>query len=105
FLRHALPISIMSAVLVLGSLVSLATKGINWGLDFTGGTVVEMEFTQPGDLNVLRVQLTTPELDGAVVQNFGSSRDVLVRLSVKEGVKSDVQVKSVMQAAQKVDPQ
>lgn len=105
FLRHALPISIMSAVLVLGSLVSLATNGINWGLDFTGGTVVEMEFTNPVDLNALRVQLTTPDSEGAIVQNFGSSRDVLVRLQVKEGVKSDVQVKSVMEAAQKVDPQ
>ncbi|MCU7973774.1 MULTISPECIES: protein translocase subunit SecF [unclassified Shewanella] len=105
FLRHALPISVMSAVLVLGSLVSLATNGVNWGLDFTGGTVVEMEFTQPVDLNALRVQLTTPDSEGAIVQNFGSSRDVLVRLQVKEGVKSDVQVKSVMEAAQKVDPQ
>ncbi|MBW0282081.1 protein-export membrane protein SecF [Shewanella xiamenensis] len=103
FLRHALPISIMSAILVLGSLVSLATKGINWGLDFTGGTVVEMEFTQPVDLNVLRTKLSSPELDGAIVQNFGSSRDVLVRLSVKEGVSSDAQVKSVMTAAQQVD--
>lgn len=103
FLRHALPISIMSAILVFGSLVSLATKGINWGLDFTGGTVVEMEFTQPVDLNVLRTKLSSPELDGAIVQNFGSSRDVLVRLSVKEGVSSDAQVKSVMTAAQQVD--
>ena len=43
FLRHAVPISMISLVLVLGSLTSLATKGINWGLDFTGGTVVELE--------------------------------------------------------------
>ncbi|QYJ79982.1 protein translocase subunit SecF [Shewanella acanthi] len=103
FLRHALPISIMSAILVLGSLVSLATKGINWGLDFTGGTVVEMEFSQPVDLNQLRSLYTAPELDGAVVQNFGSSRDVLVRLQVKEGIKSDVQVASVMSASKQVD--
>lgn len=105
FLRHALPVSIISAVLVLVSVVSLVTKGVNWGLDFTGGTVVEMEFAQPVDLNVLRAQMSTPELDGVMVQNFGSSRDILVRLSVKDGVKSDVQVKSVMDAAQKVDPQ
>lgn len=105
FLRHALPISIISMILVIASIASLATKGINWGLDFTGGTVVEMEFTDPVDLNALRAQLTTSDTEGAVVQNFGSSRDILVRLQVKEGIKSDVQVQSVMQAAQQIDPQ
>lgn len=105
FLRHALPISVISMILVIASIASLATKGINWGLDFTGGTVVEMEFPTPVDLNALRAQLTTPDTEGAVVQNFGSSRDILVRLQVKEGVKSDVQVQSVMAAAQQIDPQ
>ena len=104
FLRHAVPISILSLILVIGSLGSLAVKGINWGLDFTGGTVVEMEFTQAVDLNKLRSVLTSDETDGAVVQNFGSSRDVLIRLPVKEGVKSDIQVEHVMEAASAVDP-
>ncbi|MCE9686804.1 protein translocase subunit SecF [Shewanella sp. AS16] len=105
FLRHAVPISIMSGVLVLASLVSLATNGINWGLDFTGGTVVEMAFSKPVDLNVLRSELTTPASEGALVQNFGSSRDVLVRLPVRPELKSEVQVDGVMAAALKVDPQ
>jgi preprotein translocase subunit SecF len=105
FLRHAMPISILSAVLVVGSLVSLATQGINWGLDFTGGTVVEMEFNQPADLNTLRTELNSGLTMGAVVQNFGSSRDVLVRLQVKEGTRSDDQVKAVMAAATQLDPQ
>ncbi|ASJ96475.1 MULTISPECIES: protein translocase subunit SecF [Shewanella] len=104
FLRHAVAISGLSLFLVLASLGSLAVKGINWGLDFTGGTVVEMEFTNPVDLNLLRSALTTDETDGAVVQNFGSSRDVLIRLPVKEGVKSDLQVEHVMEAASEVDP-
>ncbi|MCL1041477.1 protein translocase subunit SecF [Shewanella marisflavi] len=104
FLRHAVAISGLSLFLVLASLGSLAVKGINWGLDFTGGTVVEMEFTNPVDLNLLRSALTTDETDGAVVQNFGSSRDVLIRLPVKEGVKSDLQVEHVMEAAAEVDP-
>ncbi|GIU33693.1 protein translocase subunit SecF [Shewanella colwelliana] len=103
FLRHAVPISILSLILVLGSLGSLATKGINWGLDFTGGTVVEMEFSSAVDLNKLRNTLTSEETDGAVVQNFGSSRDVLVRLPVKEDVKSDIQVAHVMEAASGID--
>ncbi len=105
FLRHAVPISILSLVLVLGSLTSLATNGINWGLDFTGGTVVELEFSSPSDLEALRAELSSFETDGAVVQNFGSSRDVLVRLPVKEGVATDTQVSFVMDAALKLDPQ
>ena len=105
FLRHAVPISILSAVLVAGSLVSLATKGINWGLDFTGGTVVEMEFSKSADLNLLRAEIDADaDTLGATVQNFGSSKDVLVRLQVKEGVKSDAQVKHVMASAAKLDP-
>ncbi|MEZ9820415.1 protein translocase subunit SecF [Shewanella sp. 10N.286.45.A1] len=104
FLRHAVPISILSAILVLGSLGSLATKGINWGLDFTGGTVVELEFSNPANLMAIREGLSTEETDGAVVQNFGSSRDILIRLPVKEGVKSDTQVAHVMEGVTQLDP-
>lgn len=104
FLRHAIPISILSAILVLGSLGSLATKGINWGLDFTGGTVVELEFSNPANLLAIRGGLTTEATEGAIVQNFGSSRDILIRLPVKEGFKSDMQVAEVMSAVKLLDP-
>jgi preprotein translocase subunit SecF len=103
FLRHAAPISILSMVLVVASFGSLAIKGINWGLDFTGGTVVEVEFSSPVDLNELRGKLTSVETNGALVQNFGSSRDILVRLPVVADVKSDVQAAAVMAAAQSID--
>ena len=105
FLRHAVPISILSLILVLASLTSLATKGINWGLDFTGGTVVELEFSSTANLQALRAELTSEETEGVVVQHFGSSRDVITRLPVKEGVKSELQVQHVMEAAIKLDPQ
>ncbi|ABZ76123.1 protein-export membrane protein SecF [Shewanella halifaxensis HAW-EB4] len=103
FLRHALPISIFSAVLVLGSIATLATKGINWGLDFTGGTVVELEFSKPANLSAIRTNLSTEAVGGAVVQNFGSSRDVLIRLPVKDDFKSVDQVNDVMDAVTKLD--
>ncbi|MCL1115121.1 MULTISPECIES: protein translocase subunit SecF [Shewanella] len=103
FLRHAMPISIMSMVLVIASFVSLGVQGINWGLDFTGGTVIEMEFSAPVDLNALRATMTADEAEGAVVQNFGSSRDVLVRLPVREDLKSDDQVSAVLAASQSID--
>jgi len=105
FLRHAVPVSVLSLILVLGSLTSLATNGINWGLDFTGGTVVELEFSSAANLEALRAELSSVETDGAVVQNFGSSRDVLTRLPVKQGVATDTQVSHVMDAALKLDPQ
>ncbi|MCL1075201.1 protein translocase subunit SecF [Shewanella dokdonensis] len=104
FLRHALPISIMSLILVVLSLVCLATKGINWGLDFTGGTSIQLTFSKPADLSSLRDTLDNEIIAGAVVQNFGSSRDVVVRLQTKEGVKSDDQVKLVLSAAKAQDP-
>ncbi|MGB0894998.1 MAG: protein translocase subunit SecF [Parashewanella sp.] len=103
FLRHAVPISILSMVLVIGSIVSLATNGINWGLDFTGGTVVELEFNHEVDLKTLRSDLDHDSLSGAVIQNFGSTRDIIIRLQVKDGIKSDDQVKLVMNVATKLD--
>ncbi|WP_144213918.1 protein translocase subunit SecF [Shewanella donghaensis] len=103
FLKHAKPISIMSMILVIASFVSLGTQGINWGLDFTGGTVVELEFSKSVDLLELRAEYDTDAADGAVVQNFGSSRDVLIRLPVREELKSDFQVAAIMQGAQAID--
>ncbi|MCF1428627.1 MAG: protein translocase subunit SecF [Shewanella sp.] len=104
FLKHAKVIAVLSVVLTIAALVCLGIKGVNWGLDFTGGTVVELEFSKPAELPALRATLTADAVKGAVVQNFGSSRDVLVRLQAKEGIKSDVQVTYVMAAAQKLDP-
>ncbi len=103
FLKHARVIAALSVLLTVASVVCLATKGINWGLDFTGGTVVELEFSKPADLPALRANLTADAVKGAVVQNFGSTRDVLVRLQAKADIKSDVQVAEVMAAAQKMD--
>lgn len=103
FLRHAAPISIISMLLVIASFVSLGTKGINWGLDFTGGTVVEVEFSSPVDLNVLRSKLTSVETEGALVQNFGSSTDVLFRLPVRENIKSDIQATGIMTVVNSMD--
>jgi preprotein translocase subunit SecF len=103
FLRHAAPISVMSMLLVIASFVSLGTKGINWGLDFTGGTVVEVEFSSPVDLNVLRSKLTSVETEGALVQNFGSSTDVLFRLPVRQNIKSDIQATGIMKVVNSMD--
>ena len=79
---------IFSAVLSLVSIVSLATKGLHMGIDFTGGTLIEVGYQKAADLNVLRQKLDNNGFDDAVVQNFGTAKDVLIRLKLKEGVSS-----------------
>jgi len=71
----------LSIALVLSAIVSLAVNQLQFGLDFTGGTLIEVGYEQPPSLVDVRVQLETAGFDGAVVQNFGSEKDVLVRLS------------------------
>lgn len=70
----------LSSLLVLLSIALLLTRGINWGLDFTGGTVLELSFAQTANLDLLRQHLAQAGYAEAVVQFFGSSNDVLVRL-------------------------
>lgn len=76
---------IVSLVLVLVSLVLVVTRGLNFGIDFTGGTVVEMGYQQSADLDQIRTSLADNGYDRAVVQYFGSSREVSIRLAPSEG--------------------
>lgn len=62
----------------------LATKGLNFGVDFTGGTVMEVHYAQPADINKVREQLEGIGLKDALVQNFGSSQDVLIQVPLKQ---------------------
>lgn len=81
---------VFSILLLLASIGSLATKQLNWGLDFTGGTLVEVHYDESADLNSIRSTLETEGFAGAIVVSFGSDRDVLIRLpksySDKQGV-------------------
>jgi preprotein translocase subunit SecF len=74
-----------SAALVLLSLVLLFTRGLNLGIDFTGGTVVEVGYAEPVQLDAVRNALTNGGYERAVVQYFGTSQDVLIRLAPREG--------------------
>lgn len=86
FMRLAMPATILSLCIILACVVSLATRGLNWGLDFTGGTIVELNFEKPTELNDVRAALVAQKIDGAVVQYFGSTRDVLIRMAPKDTV-------------------
>jgi preprotein translocase subunit SecF len=73
----------ISLVTFLVAVVFLATKGLNFGVDVTGGTVMEVHYTQAADLTKVREQLTAADLADAQVQNFGSSHDVLIQIPLK----------------------
>ncbi len=70
------------------SIGSLAVRGLQMGIDFTGGTLIEVGYQKAADLNVLRNTLDTQGFDDATVQNFGTAKDVLIRLKPHEGISS-----------------
>ncbi|CAG0123908.1 Protein translocase subunit SecF [Rhodocyclaceae bacterium] len=74
----------ISLVTFILAVFFLATKGLNFGVDFTGGTVIEMHYAQPADLNKVRDHLAGMGLKDALVQNFGSSKDVLIQVPLKQ---------------------
>jgi preprotein translocase subunit SecF len=74
----------ISLVTFLFAVFFLATKGLNFGVDFTGGTVMEVHYAQTADLNKVREQLGSIGLNDAQVQNFGSSSDVLIQIPLKQ---------------------
>ncbi len=76
---------IFSTLLILLSIASLFTRGLNLGIDFTGGTIIEVGYEQPVDLGPVRAALEQSGYGNSVVQHFGTARDVLIRLAPQEG--------------------
>jgi len=83
FMRYKWPAIVLSTVVNLIGIGSFVLQGLNFGLDFTGGTLLEVGYKEPVDLSAVRVTLDKEGFEGATVQNFGSSRDVLIRLPPK----------------------
>lgn len=71
---------VLTMLLTVASLASLAVKGLNFGLDFTGGTLIELSYESPVPLEQIRQQLVEREFEGALVQSFGATTDVLIRM-------------------------
>ena len=84
FMSYGRYTTAISLVTFLFAIFFLATRGLNFGVDFTGGTVIEVHYGQSADLVKVREQLKNAGLPEAMVQNFGSSRDVLIQIPLKE---------------------
>ena len=76
----------ISLVTFILAVFFLATRGLNFGVDFTGGTDMEVHYAKPADLNEIRAQMTEMGMPDAQVKNFGSSQDVLITVPLKENV-------------------
>jgi len=70
----------VTLLLTLAGFIALVAKGLNFGLDFTGGTLIELKYEQAADLERIKAELASEGFNDAVVQSFGATTDVLVRL-------------------------
>lgn len=89
FMRWSKMAFVLSIFMIAASVVTLSTKWLNWGLDFTGGTLIEVGFEQPADLALIRDSLSAEGFGDAVVQNFGSATDVMVRLRPRNDMQGE----------------
>ena len=98
--KYTTTISLVTFIL---SVFFLASKGLNLGVDFTGGTVMEVGYSQTADLNRVRNVVAKLGMGDASVQNFGTSRDVLIRLPAKPEMSSARLSETVLSALQQDD--
>jgi preprotein translocase subunit SecF len=90
-MRHALVFNIISAVTFLAAVFFLATRGLHFSIEFTGGIVMEAQYAKAAEVDKIRTKLDELKLGEIQVQNFGSTRDVVVRLPAPPGTKKDEQ--------------
>jgi preprotein translocase subunit SecF len=96
FMRHALVFNIISLITFLLAVFFLATKGLHYSVEFTGGTVIELAYDHAAEIQKIRSALEQAGYADTSVQNFGSSRDVLIRMPLKQGQSSAELSKKVM---------
>ena len=95
---------VISILLIIGSIVSLSTRGLNLGIDFTGGYLIEVGYKQSADLNAIRDTLKSNDFADAQVQHFGTSQDVLVRLAPRPDSNQATISDNIFKVLQKQSP-
>ncbi len=102
FRKLSAVISILTFVLAVFFLIS---KGLNLGVDFTGGTIMEVKYSQPAKIDEIRQTLSTINLSDSQVQNFGTANDVLIRLPLRSDLSIAELSEKVVEGLKKEDPQ
>ena len=88
FMRHALVFNVISLVTFLAAVFFLATRGLNFGVDFRGGTVIEVNYAQAVDFTRVRSAIDKLDVGEYSAQSFGAANTALIRLPLKPGVSS-----------------
>jgi preprotein translocase subunit SecF len=104
FMKNALVFNVISLVTFLAAVFFLTTKGLHLSVEFTGGTVMEVNYAQPVDVETVRREVAQLGYSDVQVQNFGTARDVLIRLPAQKGVSSAQQSDRTLSALKAVDP-
>ncbi len=104
FMRHALVFNLVSLVTFLAAVFFLFSRGLHLSVEFTGGTLMEVSYSQPADLNAIRNSVAALGINDVQVQNFGTAQDVLIRMPpAKKGSSSGAQSETVLAALQTGD--
>jgi preprotein translocase subunit SecF len=104
FMKHAIVLNAVSAITFALAVFFLVTRGLALSVEFTGGTVIEVAYEQPADLTAVRQVVESLGYAEVPVQNFGTARDVLMRLPVQEGKSSGQQSEALMAALKAQNP-
>jgi preprotein translocase subunit SecF len=106
FMRHAVIFNVISVLTFVAAVAFLAIRGLNFSIEFTGGTVMEVSYPKAADLESIRGKVASLGYADAQIQNFGTSRDVMIRLPLKagSGAAAAQQSDQVMAALKEADP-
>src|SRR5690606_3274201 len=104
FMRHAMALNLISVVVFALAVFFIVTRGFHLSIEFTGGTVMEVSYPQTAQLDEVRSAVGALGYTDFQVQNFGTSRDVMIRLPVREGETSAMQSEAVLGALKATSP-
>ena len=103
FMKHALIFNAISLITFLLAVFFLFSRGLHLSVEFTGGTVMEVGYSKPAELEKVRTMITSLGFTDVQVQNFGSAQDVLIRLPAQKGVSSAQQSDKVLTGLKAAD--
>ena len=103
FMKHAVAFNAISFITFVAAVFFLFSRGLHLSVEFTGGTLMEVSYSQPADLNAVRDQIAKLGFSDVQVQNFGTARDVMIRMPAAKGQSSAQQSEQVLTALKATD--